>query len=97
MRRRIFLLSILLFLTGCYPIGRDFPTVPIEELRPNVTTKSQVFGAFGIPIEKGSDSGLETWTYYYYMWTVTGVQDQKRLHVTFNQNGTVRNYSYSAQ
>jgi len=97
MRRRIFLLSILLFLAGCYPIGRDFPTVPIEDLRPNVTTKSQVYGNFGEPHEKGLENGLETWTYEYYTFTLTGVQDRKRLYVSFNQNGTLRNYSYSAQ
>ena len=93
---RLLLLAGFLSLAGCYPVGRDFPTFPIEELRPNVTTKSQVYGAFDEPIERGSDSGFETWTYYHYMWTVTGVQNQKRLHVTFNQNGTLRNYSYSA-
>ena len=97
MRRQVFFLSILVFLAGCYPMGRDFPTVPIEELRPNVTTKSQVYGNFGEPAEKGLENGLETWTYYYYMLTLTGVQNQKRLHVSFNQNGTLRNYSYSAQ
>ncbi|OGQ78424.1 MAG: hypothetical protein A3F90_04755 [Deltaproteobacteria bacterium RIFCSPLOWO2_12_FULL_60_19] len=94
---RLLVLSVLFSVAGCYYHGRDFPTVPIEELRPNVTTKSQVYGNFGEPNEKGSDSGLETWTYYYELWTVTGVQDKKRLHVTFNQNGTLRNYSYSAQ
>jgi outer membrane protein assembly factor BamE (lipoprotein component of BamABCDE complex) len=97
MRKRILLLSILLFLAGCWPLGRDFPTVPIEELRPNVTTKSQVYGNFGEPAKKGLENGLETWTYYYSMLTLTGVQDEKQLHVSFNQNGTLRNYSYSAQ
>jgi len=95
MRKRLCLMLIVLFLAGC-SMGRDFPTFPIEEIRPNVTTKREVYAAFGEPVEKGSDSGYETWTYYYYsMYPVVGLQSQKRLHVIFNRDGTVRNYSYS--
>ena len=95
MRNRLCLVLVLLFLAGCYPVGRDFATFPIEEISPNVTNKRQIYAAFGEPIEKGSDSGYETWTYYYYVYTVVGLQSQKRLHVIFNRDGTVRNYSFS--
>jgi hypothetical protein len=82
--------------SGCIPVGRDFPTVPIKEIQPNVTTQRQVFASFGEPIEKGLDSGYETWTYYRYVYTVGGVQTQRRLHVVFNKDGTVRSYAYSS-
>lgn len=96
MRNRLYLLFVLFFLAGCVPAGRDFPTFPIEKIRSNETTKDQVYAAFGEPVEKGSESGYETWTYYYYMYTVIGLQNQKRLYVVFNRDGTVRSYSFSS-
>ncbi len=94
MWNRLCLLFVILVLAGCYSVGRDFPTFPIEKLEPNVTTKDQVYAAFGEPVERGADSGYETWTYYYSLYSVTGLQ-QKRLHFIFNRDGTVRNYSFS--
>lgn len=94
--RKLIFLFVFLFLAGCLPFGRDFPTFPIEEIRPNVTTKSQVYTTFGEPVEKGFDSGYESWTYYHYLYTVIGLQNQKRLHIMFNKEGTVRSYSFSS-
>jgi hypothetical protein len=42
------------------------------------------------------DSGHESWTYYYFLYSVLGPQRQKRLHVIFNRDGTLRDYSYSS-
>ena len=97
MGKRLSSLFVVFFLIGCVPIGRDFPTVPIKDIQANVTTKNQIFAAFGEPVERGYDTGDETWTYYHYVYTVGGVQTQKRLHVVFNKDGTVRNYSYSSK
>jgi len=97
MGKKLSFLFVVFFLFGCVPIGRDFPTVPIKDIQANVTTQSQIFAAFGEPVERGYDTGDETWTYYHYVYTVGGVQTQKRLHVVFNRDGTVRNYSYSTR
>ena len=97
MGKRLLFLFVAFFLFGCVPMGRDFPTVPIKDIQANVTTQSQIFAAFGEPVERGYDTGDETWTYYHYVYTVGGVQTQKRLHVVFNKDGTVRNYSYSTR
>lgn len=96
MRKRLYFLFVVFLLAGCIPVGRDFATFPVEKLQPNVTTKEQVYAAFGEPVERGSDSGNESWTYYYYLYSVFGPQRQKRLHVIFNQDGTVKDYSFSA-
>lgn len=97
MAKALSFLFMILFLFGCVPMGRDFPTVPIKDIQANVTTKNQIFAAFGEPLESGYDTGDETWTYYHYVLTVGGVQTQKRLHVVFNKDGTVRSYSYSTR
>lgn len=97
MGKPLSLVFALFFLFGCVPLGREFPTVPIKDIQANVTTKNQIFAAFGEPIERGYDTGDETWTYYHYVYSVGGIQTQKRLHVVFNRDGTVRNYSYSTR
>jgi hypothetical protein len=96
MRGRLVLIVLLVILSACFPVGRDFATIPVEKLQPNVTTRDQVYAAFGEPVEKGLDSGNESWTYYYYLYSVVGPQRQKRLHVIFNRDGTVKDYSFSA-
>ena len=97
MGKKLYFLFLLVFLFGCVPVGRDFPTVPIKEIQANVTTKNQIFASFGEPVERGFDTGNETWTYYHYVYTVGGIQTQKRLHIVFNQDGTVRSYSFSSK
>jgi outer membrane protein assembly factor BamE (lipoprotein component of BamABCDE complex) len=96
MRKRLVLLLATFLLTACFPAGRDFATFPVEKIQPNVTTREEVYAAFGEPVERGSDSGNESWTYYYYLYSLFGPQRQKRLHVIFNQDGTVKAYSFSA-
>jgi hypothetical protein len=96
MHPRLCLLILALFLAACFPVGRDFGTFPVQKLQTNVTTKEQVYADFGEPVERGSDSGYESWTYYYYLYSVLGPQRQKRLHVIFNRDGTVKDYSFSA-
>lgn len=97
MGKKLCFLFLLCFLFACVPVGRDFPTVPIRDIQSNVTTKNQIFAAFGEPVERGFDTGDETWTYYHYVYTPGGMQTQKRLHVVFNQDGTVRSYSFSSK
>lgn len=95
-RKALFVFWFFLFLWGCLAVGRDFPTFDVKgKVQPNVTTRSHLFADFGEPQERGLESGYETWTYYYYVYTLSGVQGQKRLHVVFNHDGTVRSYSYS--
>ncbi|MFQ5851755.1 MAG: outer membrane protein assembly factor BamE [Candidatus Binatia bacterium] len=92
MHRLLYLLFLLFFIWGC--VGRDFPTSPVKDIRPNVTTKQEIFAAFGEPAEKGLDTGYETWTYYRY--TLGQTIGQKRLHIIFNKDGTVRSYAFSS-
>jgi len=94
MRHTLFFLVLILFLWGCAVSGRDFPTDPIKDIRPNISSKADIFAAFGEPVEKGLDTGYETWTYYQY--TLGQTIGQKRLHIIFKKDGTVRSYSFSS-
>lgn len=89
-RTLICLLLFTLFLGGC--VGRNFPSTSVKDIRPNVTTKEQIFVTFGEPAQKGLDTGLETWRYYHY--SAQQAFGGKELLIIFNPNGTVRNYSF---
>ncbi|HEX9878985.1 MAG TPA: hypothetical protein VGB25_02185 [Candidatus Binatia bacterium] len=89
-----FFMILAVYAGGCIGRGREFPTAPVSSIRPNMTTKQEIFSAFGEPVEKGIDTGFETWTYYYY--TLGQGFGGKRLNIIFNPDGTVRNYAYSA-
>ncbi len=98
MRKNLVFVILFLFLLGCIPVGRDFPTVPVKEIQANVTTKNQIFASFGEPIEQGVETGgYETWTYYHILYTVGGIQTRKQLQVTFNKDNTVRGYSFTTK
>jgi outer membrane protein assembly factor BamE (lipoprotein component of BamABCDE complex) len=97
MRGRLGFIFFVLLLAGCATTGRDFPTFPMEKLQASVTTKDDVYAYFGEPFDRGTDTGYETWIYFYYVRTPFGRQDEKRLVVIFNRDGTVRHYSFSAE
>ncbi len=88
-----YVIAFCLILGGC--AGREFPTATINEIRPNVTTKGQIFATFGEPAEKGLDTGFETWSYYRYVLGQAG--GGKQLRILFNTDGTVRNYAFSSK
>ena len=94
MIKALIFMMLLTILWGCSIAGRDFPIAPVKNIRPNETTQSQIFATFGEPVEKGLDTGYETWTYYQY--SVGQSVGQKRLQVTFNKDRTVRSYSFSS-
>ncbi len=98
MQQRLCGLLVVLLFAGCVTVGRDFPTFPMEKLQASVTTKDDVYAAFGEPFERGTDTGYETWIYHYYVRSIMGGrQNEKRLVVIFNRDGTVRHYSFSAE
>ena len=94
MRKFLFVVLVLGFLSGCTFHGRDFPTRPVRNIQPNVTTREKIFAVFGEPVERGIDTGYETWTYYHY--SLGQTLGGKRLYVIFNKDGTVQKYSFSA-
>jgi len=96
---RRWLLAVILFSfsSGCIPIGRDFPATPVRNIENNKTTQQQIFAAFGEPVRRGLENGLETWTYSYHYYELGQLKDSKELHVVFNKNNTVKSYSFTAR
>jgi hypothetical protein len=101
MRTRLsaYVLSVFvaLVVTGCFSSGRDFPVTPVKNIQNNVTTQKDVFRYFGEPVRKGLQNGYETWSYSYQYYELGQLRDSKELHIIFNQDRTVRSYSFSSR
>ncbi|MGH7828014.1 MAG: outer membrane protein assembly factor BamE domain-containing protein [Candidatus Binatia bacterium] len=90
-------LILAVILSGCIYTGRDFAATPVKNIQNNVTTQREIFGYFGEPVRKGLENGHETWTYSYDYYELGQLRDSKQLHVVFNQDRTVRSYSFTSR
>jgi hypothetical protein len=88
---------LLLALSGCMAVGRDFATSPVRDIQNNTTTQSEVFAKFGEPMRRGLENGLESWTYSYNYYEFGQLRNSKELHVVFNKDNSVRTYSFTAR
>jgi hypothetical protein len=88
---------LLLAFAGCMSIGRDFATLPISKIENNITTQDEIFTYFGEPLRRGVENGFETWTYSHQYYELVQLRDSKELHVVFNNDKTVRSYSFTAR
>jgi hypothetical protein len=88
-------LFLVVSLSGCIAMGRDFASHPVRNIQNNITTQNEVFANFGEPLRRGLENGLDTWTYSYQYYEFGQLRDAKELHVVFNPDRTVRGYSFS--
>jgi hypothetical protein len=56
-----YLVGILL-LAGCAFYPRDFSSTQVKNVQANGTSQKEIFGMFGEPVQKGLETGYETWT-----------------------------------
>jgi len=87
---------LVFFLVGCNLYGRDFSPTQVKSIQNNVTTQSEIFGMFGEPVQKGLESGYETWTYAYQSYSLFEGLRTKNLYIVFNKDNTVRSYSFTS-
>ena len=89
------LLGCLLVNTACLTVGSEF-TSEVTWIQKDVTKKSEVEKKIGAPFRTGYDTGLLTYTYGYYRYSVFRPTRTKDLTVRFNTNGTVNSYSFAS-
>ena len=83
--------------SGCLYYGRDFPVIPVRDIKNNVTTQREIFTNFGEPDRRGLENGYEVWIYSYQYYELGQLRDSKELVVTFDRDNTVRSYSYNGK
>ena len=82
-------------MTGCLTVGDEFNS-EVSWIQKDTTTRAQVTAKIGEPFRTGYDTGLLTYTYAFYRYSVFRPTRTKDLTVRFNPNGTVQSYSFAS-
>lgn len=88
-------LLITTALPGCLTVGEEFPS-EVTWITANKTTRAEVEKRMGPPFRAGYDTGLLTYTYAFYRYSVFRPTRTKDLTVRFKNDGTVDSYSFSS-
>ena len=92
----LILISILiLFVSGCITLGKDFPEANVSTISIGVTTKNEVRKLFGSPWLSGVQDGKPAWTYGIYDYSLFGEKKAKDMVVQFDDKGKVTSFTYS--
>lgn len=93
----IILGTILITLTSCATVGREFPVDPVAKIKIGETTQEEIQHMFGQPWRTGIEDGLRTWTYGHYRYAIFGSNQTRDLVVRFDLQGKrVISYSFSS-
>mgnify|MGYP001235965518 CR=1 FL=1 len=90
-----FMLSLLLLLSACFSMGRNFPS-RTDWLQKNKTTKKDMQLLLGKPVSVGNSGGIETWTYGFYSFKVTEKPYYKELKIYWNPDRSVKHYIFNS-
>lgn len=88
-------LATTLFLPACLTVGDEFPT-NVKWIQIGTTKKAEIRNRVGEPFRKGYDSGMLTYTYAFYRYSVFRPTRTKDLTVRFNNDGTVYSYTFAS-
>lgn len=80
---------------GCATVGESFEFKGADKLVIGKTSKAEVRKQYGDPFRAGFENGDLKWTYGFYKYRLFGSSDTKDLAITFDQNGIVKDYTYS--
>jgi len=81
--------------TSCLTVGSQFPS-SVTWIKQASTTRTDVEKAFGPPFRVGYDSGLKTYSYGYYKYSLFSESQTKDLTIRFNANDTVNSYTFTS-
>ena len=91
----ILISTMIMFVSGCITLGKDFPEVNVSTISIGVTTKNEVRKLFGSPWLSGVQDGKPAWTYGIYDYSLFGEREAKDLVVQFDDRGKVSSFTYS--
>jgi len=91
----IVILTMIIFVSGCITLGKDFPEAKVSSIAIGVTTKNEIRRLFGSPWLSGVQDGKPAWTYGSYNYSLFGERKAKDLVVQFDDRGKVSSFTYS--
>ncbi|MGZ8135948.1 MAG: hypothetical protein ACXW1W_01580 [Methylococcaceae bacterium] len=89
-------LSTFLLTSGCMTVGHPFPSGQVSSIRIGETTQNDIFTSFGTPWRTGLDSGLKTWTYGDYTYSLFSDSHSEDLVIKFDKRGVVSAFTYNS-
>ena len=91
----ILISTMIMFISGCMTLGKDFPEANVSSITIGVTTKNEIRKLFGPPWLSGVQDGKPAWTYGNYNYSLFGERKAKDLVVQFDDRGKVSSFTYS--
>ena len=91
----ILISMMIMFVSGCITLGKDFPEANVSSVTIGVTTKNEIRRLFGSPWLSGVQDGQPAWTYGNYDYSLFGERKAKDLVVQFNDKAKVSSFTFS--
>ena len=91
----ILISMMIIFVSGCITLGKDFSEANVSSITIGVTTKNEVRRLFGSPWLSGVQDGQPAWTYGIYDYSLFGERKAKELLVQFDDQGKVSSFTFS--
>ena len=91
----ILISTMIIFVSGCITLGKDFSEANVSSITIGVTTKNEVRRLFGSPWLSGVQDGQKAWTYGIYDYALFGERKAKDLLVQFDDQGKVSSFTFS--
>ena len=91
----ILISTMMMFVSGCITLGKDFPEANVSTISIGVTTKNEIRRLFGPPWLSGIKDGQPAWTYGSYDYSLFGERKAKDLVVQFDDKGKVSSFTFS--
>jgi hypothetical protein len=86
---------LLLFVSACATVGRDFASSRVSEIHIGKTTQAEIEAMFGQPWRVGLEDGQRTWTYGKYRYRLLGQTSTEDLVIRFDKNNVVTSYTFN--
>ncbi|MCX7096591.1 MAG: hypothetical protein NTV43_01655 [Methylococcales bacterium] len=86
---------ILLSASGCASVGHEFPAGQISTIHIGETTQNEIYATFGAPWRKGLESGVRTWTYGNYKYSLFSENSAEDLVIKFDKRNIVSAYTFN--
>ena len=91
----ILISMMIMFVSGCITLGKDFPEANVSSITIGVTTKNEIRKLFGSPWLSGVQDGQPAWTYGSYDYSLFGERKAKDLVVQFDDQAKVSSFTFS--
>ena len=91
----ILISMMIMFVSGCITLGKDFPEANVSSITIGLTTKNEIRRLFGSPWLSGIQDGQPAWTYGSYDYSLFGERKAKDLVVQFDDKAKVSSFTFS--